>query len=84
VYIAAPTARLRFYLDVGLHDNVPSGGLPLHEMALDKGNRIGNRHFRDVLLAKGYEVTYRATGGGLDNFRWRATLADAPINLLAH
>jgi len=35
-----------------------------------------------VLLAKGYDVIYRETGGGHEQLHWRATLADGLITLL--
>jgi hypothetical protein len=43
---------------------------------------VGNRHFRDVLIAKGYDVTYRETGGAHNNLHFRAMLADALLTLL--
>jgi enterochelin esterase-like enzyme len=38
--------------------------------------------FRDILLAKGYDVTYRETGGDHSFHRWRATLAEGLMALL--
>ena len=56
--------------------------LPIHELALSEGLTGGNRHFRDVVIAKGYDVTYRETGGPHNNLHFRATFADALLTLL--
>jgi enterochelin esterase family protein len=65
---------LRFYLDVGILEAVPWWDFaPLVH---------ANRHLRDVLLAKGYDVTYREFPGGHDYFWWRETIADGLIALL--
>jgi hypothetical protein len=45
-------------------------------MVLDETNLMGNRHLRDVLRAKGYDVIYREVGGGHEWVHWRAMLAD--------
>lgn len=81
-FLAAPRQPIRFYLDAGLYDNVPSAHLPVHELVLDETNLMGNRHLRDVLRAKGYDVTYREVGGGHDWVHWRAMLADGLMTLL--
>ena len=73
---------IRFYLDVGLYENV-NAELPVNELGLSEGLTPGNRHFRDVLMAKGYDVTYRETGGQHNNLHFRATLAEALMVLLA-
>ena len=81
-YLAVPRRPIRFYLETGLYDNVPGADLPLYEMVLDETNLMGNRHLRDVLRAKGYDVTYREVGGGHDYVHWRAMLADGLMTLL--
>ena len=82
-YRDAPTKPIRFYLEVGLYDAVPNADLPVHELVLEESNLMGNRHLRDVLRAKGYEVTYREVGGGHDYVHWRAMLADGLMALLS-
>jgi enterochelin esterase family protein len=65
---------LRFYLDVGVLETVAWEQFAplLHS----------NRHLRDVLLAKGYDVSYREYPGGHDYLWWRETIADGLIALL--
>ena len=81
-YLAEPRRPIRFYLETGLYDNVPGADLPLYELLLDETNLMGNRHLRDVLRAKGYDVTYREVGGNHDYVHWRAMLADGLMTLL--
>jgi enterochelin esterase-like enzyme len=80
-YRDAARVPVRFYMDVGLFEPAPFA-LPAHELALSEGLTLGNRHFRDVLIARGYDVTYRETGGPHNNLHFRATLADALLTLL--
>jgi enterochelin esterase family protein len=67
-------ARLpvRFYLEAGLLEVNETPSL-LHE----------NRHLRDVLEAKGYEVTYSEFNGRHDAVCWRGSLSQGLIALLA-
>ena len=69
-------------MEVGRYDNVPAADRPLYELVLDETNLMSNRHLRDVLRAKGYDVTYREVGGGHDFVHWRAMLADGLMTLL--
>ena len=81
MFADVPRAAVRFYIDSGLYEPSPSER-PADEIALDESNTAGNRHFRDVLRAKGYDVIYKETGGGHDQLHWRATLAEGLMALL--
>ena len=73
-FIASPKLPLRFYLDAG-SDEIDLSGQ-------GKGILVPNRHLRDVLLAKGYQVHYQEFVGGHDYLSWRGTLADGLILLM--
>jgi enterochelin esterase-like enzyme len=64
---------LRFYLDAGSYE-LDFSGKGLHIL-------IPNRHFRDVLRAKGYEVHYQEFPGEHEQINWRGTFADGLIAL---
>ena len=81
-FLGAPRKPIRFYMEVGRYDNVPAASRPLYKMVVDETNLMGNRHLRDVLLGKGYDVTYREVGGGHDFVHWRSMLADGLLTLL--
>ncbi len=73
-YAAAPISPLRFYLEAGAYErfgNFPKGPTLL----------LSNRHFRDVLQAKGYTFRYTEFPGDHSELYWRGTLADGLIYL---
>jgi len=60
---------IRFYISVGRFES--------------PGRMLGtNRELRDVLLLKGYQVTYQEFDGGHDSIWWRGALADGLIALI--
>lgn len=67
-YVTSPRADLRFFVEAG---------------SLERNLVEKNRHLRDVLLAKGYPITYREFSGGHDYACWRGGLADGLIDLLS-
>lgn len=73
-FIESPRLPLRFFITAGLGEFDPAGrGVDV---------LVANRHFRDVLLAKGYEVHYQEFYGGHDFMSWRGSLADALMALI--
>ncbi|HEY6249651.1 MAG TPA: alpha/beta hydrolase-fold protein [Candidatus Angelobacter sp.] len=73
-FVASPRIQVRFYLTVGTDEFDPAGR--------GQGLLGANRHLRDVLLAKGYEVHYQEYYGGHDFLSWRGSLADGLIALI--
>ena len=69
-FVANPPQPVRFYLDVGVLENA---------RMLDGGpsQLVANRHMRDVLRAKGYEVIYREYSGGHDYSSQQTPFFDA-------
>jgi enterochelin esterase-like enzyme len=67
-FVHLPTQPVRMWMEAGL---------------VEWNVRDRNRHLRDVLEAKGYDVTYREYHGGHDGACWRGGLADGLIALLA-
>jgi enterochelin esterase family protein len=70
-YATTPHLPLRFYLEVGLLEKTTRLNMVLN-----------NRHLRDVLEAKDYEVDYTEYNGGHDYLCWRGSLADGLIELI--
>ena len=73
LFVDSPKLPLRFYLDAGSRefDRDVNGSSIL----------VTNRHVRDVLRAKGYEVFYQEFQGAHDYQSWRGTIADGLILL---
>jgi enterochelin esterase-like enzyme len=74
-YAASEKLSLRWYLNAGLYERWQDP---------DQGSDmlVSNRHFRDVLVAKGYPVQFVEFAGGHDLLWWRGLLADGLVWLL--
>jgi enterochelin esterase family protein len=71
-YAAIPKRDTRFYIDVGEQETRAAGGV----------FRDANRRLRDVLVKKGYAVSYREVPGGEHEFiHWRTTFGDGLVYL---
>ena len=66
LFVNSPKLPLRFYLD--------AGSLELDRDGDGSSILVTNRHLRDVLRAKGYEVFYQEFQGGHDYLSWRGTI----------
>jgi len=77
LYISRDRLPLRFFLNAGSFEAQFWGG-----QGGVNGTLESNRHMRDVLLAKGYEVHYQEFVGGHDYLSWRGLLGDGLIALL--
>jgi enterochelin esterase family protein len=73
MFVNSPKLPLRFYLD--------AGSLEMDRDGDGSSILVTNRHLRDVLRAKGYEVFYQEFQGGHDYLSWRGTIADGLILL---
>jgi enterochelin esterase-like enzyme len=73
LFINSSKLPIRFYLD--------AGSLELDRSGKGGSILVPNRHFRDVLRAKGYEVFYQEFQGAHDYASWRGTIADGLILL---
>ena len=65
-FVTAPKLPLRFYLQVGRFE----------------GLSRENQHLRDILEAKGYQVTYAEYSGNHDYLSWRNSLGEGLIALI--
>ena len=69
-FASLPKLPIRFYVEVGTYETD-------HSQNAGPGQVITNRHFRDVLRAKGYDVVYSEFPGAHEYFNWRGTLSNA-------
>ena len=67
-FVKSPKLPIRFYLEAGRFEN----GSPVDLLG-------ENRRLRDVLRAKGYDVTYSEFSGGHHYISWRGSFSDALI-----
>jgi enterochelin esterase family protein len=74
-FASRPLLPLRFYLDIGDRETLPTTGEGLEMLTV-------NRRFRDVLVERGYPVTYTEYSGAHDYINWRRTFADGLMALL--
>ena len=72
--IAMDKKAVRLFLSAGLFENSRGVGDGILET---------NRHLRDVLLAKGYDVTHQEYSAGHDYFAWRGIIADGLLSLFS-
>jgi len=70
-FAKSPRLPLRFFMEVGALEQ----GIPI-SMVLE------NRRLHDVLVAKGYPVTYSEYNGGHSMLSWRGSVADGLIVLI--
>src|SRR5579863_9056257 len=73
LFVNSPKLPLRFYLDAGSMETDRDGD--------GSSILVTNRHLRDVLRAKGYEVFYQEFQGAHDYLSWRGMIADGLILL---
>ncbi len=71
-----PRKPVRFFLATGLFETARGSGF--------SGIQIPNRHLRDVLTAKNYDVTLREYPAAHDMFAWREILAQGLIALIGN
>lgn len=70
-FVKARRQPIRFYMEVGRFEG-----------QFGPEQVVENRRFRDVLEAKGHDVTYQEFSGGHDYLRWRGTFAEGFIKLV--
>ncbi|RKG82048.1 enterochelin esterase [Corallococcus exercitus] len=70
-----PSSALRFYLEAGRLDSCSTPG---HGPSVI----LSNRHLRDVLRAKQYDVAYHEFTGAHDSVCWRGGIAQGLITLI--
>jgi len=74
-FVTTRKLPVRFYLTVGEFERGPTPGGGADMVTV-------NRHLRDILRARGYEVGYAECNGGHDFLNWRGMLPDALMTIL--
>jgi enterochelin esterase-like enzyme len=77
MFATSPRRALRFYVEVGTLESNRESFRGVDMLS-------SNRHFRDVLLARGYSVTYREFCGGHSDLNWRGGFAVGLLALVGH
>jgi enterochelin esterase family protein len=72
--LSMPRRDVRFFLSAGLFEGAHGGARGILETT---------RHLRDVLRAKGCDVTAREYAAGHDHLAWRGALGDGLSALFA-
>jgi hypothetical protein len=75
LFVQTPRVPVRFWLEAGQFEN--SSPIPGESIV------VANRHLRDVLEARGYEVSHRERVGGHDWVWWRVDLVTAIVDTFA-
>ena len=79
-FATRPRLPIRFFVSVGtLEDITWESALPPYATA---SVLLASRHFRDVLEARGYDLTYEENAGGHDWLHWRVAYPRALVKLL--
>ena len=74
-FSTSPRRDIRFYIEVGT--------LESNRESFKGVNMVSsNRHFRDVLVARGYSVTYHEFVGGHSDLNWRGGFAEGILALI--
>lgn len=73
-FVASAKLPVKIYMDVGLMERGPT---PVNGPDMV----VVNRHMRDILQIKGYELHYREFNGGHEYLNWRGTLSDGLLFL---
>lgn len=72
-----PRRPLRIYMEAGIYE-----GNYLSPEGTGATLLSSNRHLRDVLCLKGYQLTYKEFSGGHENQCWQQSVVDGLVTLL--
>jgi enterochelin esterase family protein len=82
-FLRAPTAKLSFWIDVGTMEFVANEADRAFPPFVPGMTNLlaANRHLRDVLRVRCYDVQYHETNGGHEPLRWVRTLPEGLVAL---